>query len=105
LQQKAQQGTTPPAELQKEEQVLMQRQQSIAADRDRKAKDLMDETTKFNEILQKRVHEVLVQLQKDKGYDFVVSYSKNGGSPFLYVNDKLDITSEVLTVLNASKSE
>ena len=105
LQQKAQQGTTPPAELQKEEQVLMQRQQTIAADRDRKAKDLMDETAKFNEILQKRVNEVLVQLQKEKGYDFVVSYSKNGGSPFLYVNDKLDITNEVLSVLNTSKDQ
>jgi outer membrane protein len=105
LQQKAQQGTTPPAQLQQEEQVLMQKQQSIAADRDRKAKDLMDETAKFNEILQKRVNEVLVQLQKEKGYDFVVSYSKNGGSPFLYVNDNLNITNEVLTILNASKAQ
>jgi outer membrane protein len=105
LQQKAQQGTTPPAQLQKEEQELMQRQQTITADRDRKAKDLMDETAKFNEILQKRVHDVLVELQKGKGFDFVVSYSKNGGSPFLYVNDKLDITNEVLNILNASKAQ
>jgi outer membrane protein len=103
LQQKAQQGTTPPAELQKEEQSLMQKQQSLGEERDRKAKGLIDETAKFNENLQKKVHEVLVQLQKDKGFDFVVSYSKNGGSPFLYVNDKLDITNEVLAVLNASK--
>ena len=105
LQQKAQQGTTAPAQLQKEEQSLMQKQQTIAAERDRRAKELMDETGKFNEMLQKRVNEVLTQQQKEKGYDFVVSYSKNGGSPFLYVNDQLNITTQVLTILNAAKPQ
>jgi outer membrane protein len=105
LQQKAQQGTTPPATLQQEEQQLIQRQQSIANERDRRGQDLMVETQKFNEILQKKVSEVLEQLQKEKGFDFVVSYSKAGGSPFLYVNNSLDVTNEVLTILNAQKAQ
>ena len=105
FQQKAQTGTVPPAQLQQEEKSLMQRQQSLGADRDRRAKDLMDETAKFNEELQKKLTSILANLQKEKGFDFVVSYSKNGGSPFLYVNEKLDVTNEVVAVLNAEKKQ
>ncbi len=105
FQQKAQSGTVPPAQLQKEEQDLMRRQQGLTGDRDRRAKELMDETAKFNENLQKKLGEILAQLQKDKGFDYVVSHSKNGGSPFLYVNEKMDITNEVVTILNAEKQQ
>ncbi len=105
FQQKAQSGTIPPAQLQKEEQDLMRRQQGLTSDRDRRAKELMDETAKFNENLQKKLGEILAQLQKDKGFDYVVSYSKNGGSPFLYVNEKMDITNEVVAILNAEKPQ
>lgn len=103
FQQKAQSGTIPPAQLQKEEQDLMKRQQNLTNDRDRRAKDLMDETAKFNENLQKKLSEILGNLQKEKGFDYVVSYSKGGGSPFLYVNDKMDITNDVVAILNAEK--
>jgi outer membrane protein len=103
LQQKAQQGNTPPAQLQQEEQTLGAQQQSLAGERDRKAKELADEATKFNDELRKRIKDVLAQVQKQKGYDYVISYSDNVGSQFWYVNPSLDITSEVLDILNAQK--
>ena len=103
LQQEAQKGTVPPAVLQQKGQALQGKQQNIVAERDRKSKELMDETQKFNENLQKKLNEVLSGLQKEKGFDYAVSHSKSGGSPFLYVNEALDITNEVVAILNAEK--
>lgn len=103
LQQKAQTGTVPPAQLQQEEQSLGARQQSLAGERDRKAKELQDEALKFNEELRKKIKTVLAEVQKQKGYDYVISYSDAVGSQFWYVNPSMDITTEVLTILNAQK--
>lgn len=103
LQEESQKGTVPPAILQQKGQALQAKQQSIVAERDRKSKDLMQETQKFNENLQKKLNDVLKTLQKEKGFDYAVSHSKAGGSPFLYVNDALDITTEVVAILNAEK--
>jgi outer membrane protein len=103
LQQKAQGGTVPPAQLQQEGDRMQQKQQGLVAERDRKTKDLMDETQKFNADLMKKINVVLETLQKDKGYDYVIRHSRESGSAFLYVNEKLDITNDVLTILNAEK--
>ena len=103
LQQKAQGGTVPPAQLQQEGDKLQKKQQSLVEERDRKSKDLMDETQKFNTELMKKINEVLATLQKDKGYDYVIRHSNESGSAFLYVNEKLDITNDVLAILNAEK--
>jgi outer membrane protein len=103
LNEEAQKGTVPPAQLQQKGQALQAQQQSILAERDRKTKGLMEETQKFNENLQKKLNDVLKTLQKEKGFDYAVSHSKAGGSPFLYVNESLDITSEVVAILNAEK--
>jgi outer membrane protein len=103
LQQKAQGGTVPPAQLQQEGERMQQKQQGLVAERDRKTKDLMDETQKFNADLMKKINTVLETLQKDKGFDYVIRHSRESGSAFLYVNEKLDITNEVLAILNAEK--
>ena len=103
MQEEAQKGTVPPAQLQQKGQALQAKQQSIVAERDKKSKDLLDETQKFNENLQKKLNEVLSGLQKEKGFDYAVSHTNSGGSPFLYVNQALDITNEVVDILNAEK--
>jgi outer membrane protein len=103
LQQKAQSGTVPPAQLQQEEQSLGARQQSLSGERERKAKELQDEAIKFNEELRQKIKTVLTQVQKQKGYDYVISYSDAVGSQFWYVNPSLDITSEVLAILNTAQ--
>jgi outer membrane protein len=103
LQQKAQGGTVPPAQLEKEGQALQQKQQSLVAERERRTKDLMDETQKFNQNLMKKIEEVLGALQKEKGYDFVLRHSRESVAPMLFVNPSLDITNEVLTILNAEQ--
>jgi outer membrane protein len=102
LQQRAQQGTTPPAQIQQEGQSLQKREQALVQERDRKAKELLDETSKFNEQLMKKINDVLAQLQKDKGFDYVMRHTEAGGSPVLFVNPKYDITNEVLAILNTA---
>ena len=77
--------------------------QNAIADRDKKSKDLADESKKIIESFQKRMTDVLKDLETKKGFDYAVSYSRAGGSPFLYVNDKFDITNDVLAALNAKK--
>lgn len=103
LQEKAQTGTVPPAQLQEQGQMMQQKQQALVAERDRRSKDLIDETQKFNEELMKKINNVLSILQKEKGYDYVVRHTKESGSPFLYVNEKWDITNEVVKILNSEK--
>jgi outer membrane protein len=105
LQQKAQQGTTPPAQLQQEGKALQDREQSLMQERDRRAKELVDETAKFNESLMKKINDVLAQLQKEKGFDYVMRHTELGGSPVLFVNPKYDITNEVLTILNSAPNK
>ncbi len=99
LQQTAQKGTVPPAELQKEEQRLGAQQQSLVAEQQKKEKELGDEMRQINENLNKKVTDILDVLKKQRGYDYVLSYSKQG-SNILLVNDKYDITNDVLSELN-----
>jgi outer membrane protein len=103
LQQKAQGGTVPPAELERQGQAMQQKQQSIVAERERRTKELLEETQKFNENLMKQINDVLATLQTAKGFDYVLRHSKDNGAPMLYVNEKLDITNDVLAILNAQK--
>ena len=103
LQQKAQQGTTPPAQLQKEEQALVQKQQSIAGERDRKGQELIKESQLFQAELMKKINTALAQIQKEKGFDYVMKHSKEPGSPLLFVNEQFDITNEVVAALNVKK--
>lgn len=97
--QKAQSGQFAPAQLQKEQQRLMQKQQNFVAEQDRMSKQLLGERQKLQEDLEKRVKELLTAIRKEKGYDFILNYGP--GTGVLMVNDSLDITKAVLEKLNA----
>jgi outer membrane protein len=99
LQEKAQKGNTPPATLQQEEQSIMQQREVLMGEQQKQEKNLSDEMTSINKTLQNKVNDILVGMRKEKGYDFVVSYTKQN-SPFLLVNENLEITQEVLAALN-----
>jgi len=98
LQEKAQKGTTPPAQLQQEEQGLQQAQQNLVAEQQSKEKELSDELRQINDGLQKKITGILEVLKKTDGFDYVVNYTTGG--PFLLTNARYDITQEVLAELN-----
>ena len=101
-QQKAQTGTLTPKEMQAREKYLSARQEAILGERDRMAKEIMEETSSINKRLQAVLHEKLNVLKEKEGYDFILSYVEGGS--ILVADKKYDITEQVLKELNAEGS-
>ena len=98
-QQKAQTGTLTPKEMQAREKYLSARQEALMGERDRMAKEIMDETASTNKRLQAVMHEKLNAIKEKEGYDFIFSYVEGGS--ILVADPKFDITDQVLKELNA----
>lgn len=101
-QQQAQQGTLTGKEMEAREKYLSQRQEAILAERDKVAKEILDETAVINERLEKVIHGILEDIKEKEGYDFILSYIKGG--PILIADQQYDITDRVLELLNKSES-
>ena len=101
-QQKAQSGTMTGKEMEAREKYLGSRQEAIMVERDKMAKEIMDETEAINKKLQDALHTKLNSIRERDGYDFILN-SAFGGS-VLSANEKYDITEEVLKMLNEDKS-
>ncbi len=104
FQKKYESGTFPPAELEKEYATLTQRQQKLAEEENRMSNQLGDEQQKTNNELMANLEAKLKSLQSQIGYDYILSYSKGGGQVLL-ANDSLDITLQVLELLNAKEQK
>lgn len=102
FQQKYESGTVPPAQLEKEYAALNERQRKLAEEEERLGKQLTQEQQKAMNELMANVEAKLKSLQSQIGYDYILSYSKGGGQVLL-ANDSLDITLQVLDLLNAKK--
>ncbi len=98
-QQQAQKGTLTGKEMEAREKYLSTRQQAVLAERDKIAKEILDETAIINDRLQKVIHDILDSIKEKEGYDFIFSYIEGG--PILIADDKYDITERVLTELNS----
>ncbi len=99
FQKKAQEGTLSQSEgeaaqkrLGAQQQALEKRHQSISA-------EIAKEQLAIQEEFQKKLDEFLETFNKERNYDFIFTYSKNGG-PILFANAALDITQEVLDAMN-----
>ncbi|MBL7776322.1 MAG: OmpH family outer membrane protein [Saprospiraceae bacterium] len=99
FQKKYESGTVPPAQLEKEYAALSERQQKLADEESRLGKQLAEEQQKAMNELMANVEAKLKSLQSQIGYDYILSYSKGGGQVLL-ANDSLDITRQVLDLLN-----
>lgn len=97
-QRKAQAGTLTGKEMEAKERYLAGRQEGLLAERDKLAKEMMDETTVINDELKKVLDAKLEQIKKDRGYDFILS--KVEGGQILLADQKFNITAEVLKMLN-----
>ena len=98
VQQKIQSGLLTPKEIQEQEQRLGGRQQALMAERDKLAKEIMEEGSGINDRLQKVLIASLEKLKKERGYHYVLSYVKGG--QILLGNPADDITGDVLRILN-----
>jgi outer membrane protein len=98
VQEKVQQGLLTPNQIAEEEQRLGRQQQAIMEEREKISQELMQETQRINEELQKKLDEILDQLRTERGYKIILQAGQ--GSGVLNADDALDITAEVLAILN-----
>jgi len=101
IQQRIQGGLLTPKEIQEQEQRLGARQQALMAERDKLAKEIVDEGTAINDRLQKALIAALEKLKQEKGYHYIFSYIKGG--QILVANPPDDITGDVLKILNGKE--
>ncbi|PZF73424.1 OmpH family outer membrane protein [Taibaiella soli] len=98
LQQKAQAGSLTQAEGEAAQKRLMQMQQSLETRRQAVTEQLLKERDNFNTEIQKNLDSFLTEYNKDKGYDYILSYSK--GNVIMYADKRLDITEDVIRGMN-----
>lgn len=96
---KAQAGTLTQAEGESAEKRLQQMKQSLEAREASLTEQLLKEQDEFNKELQKRLDDFLEDYNKDKNFDYILSYSKALGLIML-ANDQLDITNDVVDGMN-----
>ena len=99
LQQRFSTGNMTQADAEKEQAVLMQRNQKLEEEKARLSKSLADDQKKALDNLYSNLEGKLKELSGQIGYDYILSYQR--GAQILLANDSLDITKQVLEMLNA----
>ncbi|MBC7553190.1 MAG: OmpH family outer membrane protein [Taibaiella sp.] len=106
LQKRVQDRSISENEYKTTEKELIMMQQSLEGRKQNLTEQLVKEQEEFNKDLKKRLDAYLETYNKDKHYDFILTYSAGGGSPIMYANKQLDITKDVIDGMNAnSKNE
>jgi outer membrane protein len=98
LQRKAQSGAMTESEMKSAEKRVMQMQQSLQAREAALTEQLVQEQEQFNKDLQTRLDKFLEEYNKDKRYDYILSYSRSGS--ILYADKSLNITADVIKGMN-----
>ncbi|NCX95986.1 MAG: OmpH family outer membrane protein [Chitinophagia bacterium] len=94
------------SEYQVAERELLLMQQSLETRKNELTETLMKEQENLNKEIKSKLNGYLETYNKDKKFDYIVSFSAAGGSPFMYADKKWDITQEVIKGLNsATKSK
>lgn len=101
LQEKFQSGTMTRADAEKAQSALMAREQRLGEEQQRLGKQLAEDQRKALNDLYANVEDKLKTLSNQIGYDYILSYTRGG--QILLASDSLDITKQVLELLNASK--
>jgi outer membrane protein len=98
---KYQSGNFPPAELEKEGANLQARERNLMQEGQNLQKKLGDDEVKANNELLSNIETQLKALQSQIGYDYILSYTRGAGQVW-FANDSLDVTKQVLELLNAN---
>jgi outer membrane protein len=102
--QKAQSGAIDRASAESQDAGFRKRNEELLKDKDAKMELLMKKTKTLSDNFRDAINVYLKDNKNKYGnYDMVIGYQKNGS--FLYVNDSLDITHQVLKELNDQHSK
>lgn len=86
------------SERQNTEDGLMRKQQSIIEERKRLVEVFSNEEEALNDSLYNRLQSAIESYNKNHNYTFILGYQRGGG--ILFANDSLNITNDVIKVLN-----
>ena len=103
VQGKIQQGLLAPSQIADEEKRLGQKQQVLMAEQEKLRNELVAETQRIQLELETELRQSLDAMRARRGYDYILQYGQ--GSSVLLASDSLDITTEVLEILNEKKAE
>lgn len=99
--QKARAGNMTEAEMIATQKKLAQMQQSLELRQQSLTQQLLKEKDDFNTKLHDELDSFLKEYNKDKKYDYILSYTSLGGSQILLANPAYDITDDVIKGMNA----
>ena len=102
IQKKVQSQSISQNEYQAAEKEILKMQQSLESRKQSLTETLMKEQEDFNKDLKKRLDAYLESYNKDKHFDFILSYSSAGGSPIMYANKQLEITKDIIAGMNGT---
>jgi outer membrane protein len=98
FQQKVQAGGMSQTEGEAQQRKLYQMQQSLETRRQALTEQFLKEQDAFNKEIHDRLDKFLEDYNKDKHYDFILSYTP--GSNIMYADKRLDITQDVIKGMN-----
>lgn len=102
LQKQAQAGTLSQSDGEAAQQRLMQRQQDLELKRQTMGAKFLKDQEAFNKEIHDNLHGYIEKYNADKGYDYILSYSKDGA--ILLANKDLDLTQDILKGMNNEAS-
>jgi len=103
LQRRYAEGNMTQADAEKAQASLMQRGERLREEEARLSKSLAEEQKKAFNDLYANLETQLKQLSNQIGYDYILSYTRGG--QILMANDSLDITKQVLDLLNSANAK
>ena len=103
VEERAQGGTMTQAEYEKEMTAFQQRSQNLQEEAKSLQKSLADDRKKAYNDLYANLEAKLKELSGQIGYDYILSYQRGG--QILMASDSLDITKQVLELLNAKEEK
>jgi outer membrane protein len=82
------------------ERQLMAKQEELIRLGEKLRDDLKNKEDAFNKEFLKSIDDFLSELNKEKKYSYIFTYSKGGPAHIVFANDSLEITNEVIAGLN-----
>ncbi|MBP6625510.1 MAG: OmpH family outer membrane protein [Chitinophagaceae bacterium] len=103
LRKKAESGQLSQTDGEAAQQRLMQRQQELELKRQNLGTKYMKDQEAFNKEIHDNLHRYIEIYNEEKGYDFILSYSKDGS--ILFANKDLDVTQDIIEGMNSKNFE
>ncbi len=103
LQKQAQAGTLSQADGEAAQQRLMQRQQELELKRQNMGAKFLKDQEAFNKEIHDNLHAYIEKYNVERGYDYILSYSKDGS--ILFANKDLDLTQDIIKGMNSENKK